>query len=147
MRIKVDITSTVDIKLAGLAIVDDPLKEYANMQLARYCEPYVPMNSGMLLSSAQVTPEAVTYPGPYAHYQYEGVVYGPNYPITENGVVVGFFSQPDTPKVRTDRLLNYSKDLHPLASSKWDKAAMAVRKKDLAEDIRQYIIERSGESE
>ena len=147
MRIKVDIISTVDIKLAGLAMVDDPLKEYANMQLARYCEPYVPMNSGMLFSSAQITPEAVTYPGPYAHYQWEGVVYGPNYPITENGILVGFFSKPDTPKVKTDRLLNYSKDLHPLATSKWDKAAMAVRKKDLAEDIRQYIVDRAGENE
>lgn len=142
MRIKVDIMSTVDIRLAELARVDNPMKEYANMQLARYCEPYVPMRNGMLLSGVQVTPEAVTYPGPYAHYQYEGVVYDPNYPIVENGAIVGFYSPPGMAKNKTDRLLDYSKDIHPLATSKWDKAAMAVRKQDLAEDIRDYIIDR-----
>ena len=140
MRISTDITSTVDIVLEDLARVDDPMRLYANARLAKYCEPYVPMQTGLLVGSARITPEAVTYPGPYAHYQYEGIVYGPNFPIKENGIAVGFFSIPDMPKSPTGRQLNYRRDFHPQATSKWDKAAMAVKKKDLAEDIKNYIL-------
>ncbi len=51
---------------------------------AKLMEPYVPANTGSMYEGAQITAEGVTYPGPYAHYQYEGIVYGPNLPGWES---------------------------------------------------------------
>lgn len=54
-------------------------------ELKDFVEPYVPMSSGRgglsLRESAEAKPSGVVYKTPYAHYQYEGEVYGPNIPI------------------------------------------------------------------
>ena len=41
----------------------------------------------------------------YAHYQWAGVVYAPNYPVMRNGVVVGWHSPAGSKKYPTDRML------------------------------------------
>lgn len=51
---------------------------------ANIINPYVPMNEGMLVGSARVTENYVEYKTPYAHYQYMGEIYGPNYPGWED---------------------------------------------------------------
>lgn len=50
-------------------------------ELKDFVEPYVPTSSGDLIQSADALPSGVVYREPYAHYQYEGEVYGPNIPI------------------------------------------------------------------
>ena len=145
MRIKVDfegIASTT-IHLQNAIRPDSELKQYANMNLARYCEKYVPASSAKLLAQpVAITDEYVQFRGPYGHYQYMGVVYGPNIPIWENGTITGFFSIPKKPKTKTDRELNYSQDINPKAQSHWDRAAMVEHLGDLEDDIRKFIRER-----
>lgn len=86
-----------------------------NLQVAADCDPLIPFQQGALRNS-------VTYPDgiyggtiqwggeevgvPYAHLQYVGEVYGPNYPRKDSdGNVVGWYSPPN--KHPTGRPLTY----------------------------------------
>ncbi|WP_269478285.1 minor capsid protein [Hominibacterium faecale] len=39
-------------------------------EVARHCDPYVPMDTGMLKNTKQIDPNKITYPQPYAQKQY-----------------------------------------------------------------------------
>lgn len=108
--------------------------------LAIYMEPYIPMKEGILLGSATVTPQYVRYGGPsapYAHYMFEGIVYGPNIPIIKDGVIVGWWSPPT--KQPTGKPLEYSTELHPLATHHWHEAMMRDKKDEFKADIKTII--------
>lgn len=91
----------VDIKI-DTSRIDKNVKEaqkLLNMQIAADCDPLIPFQQGALRNSVNY-PEGI-YGGeiewntPYAHYQYEGIVYGPNIPIYDgDGNLTGFFSPP-----------------------------------------------------
>ncbi len=104
-------------------------------------DPYVPADSLALAQNVRVYVEGDTgivhYQSPYAHYQYEGVVYGPNYPIFDGGEVTGFYSP--SHKTPTGQKLNYSHARHPLATSKWDKAMQTAHKGELARRYQNYL--------
>lgn len=110
----------------------------------RFMDPYVPYDSSFLSSQTETYVEndigIVEYVSPYAHYQWEGEIYGPNYPIFENGVVVRWYSPPH--KTPTGREIEHNKFKHPLATSHWDKAMMTTRKGDLTKAYQNYL--RSG---
>ena len=59
--------------------------------------PYTPMRTGELMHSATlgtvIGSGKIVYTHPGARYLYYGEIYGPNIPIKENGVLVGFFSR------------------------------------------------------
>ena len=84
-------------------------------------KPYTPFRSGVMEKSAtlgtKIGSGKIVYNSPYARYQYYGVVYGPNIPIKENGVLVGFYSPQK--KYRTNRHLSYDKSRHPQAQRLW----------------------------
>ena len=86
---------------------------------------YVPWDSGTLGKSAYGATEIgsgkVVYPGPYAHYQYYGEIYGPNIPVfdDDSGTPTRFFSPPGRKKHPTGRELQYKTDVNPLAGSFW----------------------------
>ena len=91
-----------------------------------YCNDggYVPASPDRTLeSSAQLSTEIgdgmVIWNTPYAHYQYMGIVYGPNYPIIDSktGVLLGYYSPPQ--KKPTDRKLTYDKAQNPNAGPFW----------------------------
>lgn len=107
----------------------------------RLMDPYVPAQNLVLAQNVRVTSDEKTgyvkYNSPYAHYQWEGEVYGPNYPITENGEVVGYRSPPH--KSPTGRQMQYSKFRHPLATSHWDRAMWAARKGDIIRSYESYL--------
>lgn len=127
-------------RLDRMAEIDDATKLYAHQRLAFYCDPYVPMETGALNTTRDITPDGITYKAPYAHYQYIGEVYGPNIPVKdENGMITGYFSLPGRRKHPMGRALTYSKEMHPLATDHWDKAAMAARMDDLLDDIARHI--------
>lgn len=124
----IDVDINVEVDKLDLDLVTDEKMTAIHNLLAKMCEPFVPMDTGMLSQNVTVTPEYLIYNSPYAHYQYKGEVYGPNIPIMEKGVPepVGWFSPPGQPKQPTGRPINYSKEMHPNASAEWDKAMMAV---------------------
>ena len=75
---------------------------------------------------------------PYAHYQFEGIVYGPNIPIIENGVIVGWFSPPN--KQPTGASIQYSTEKHPQATHHWHEAMMRDRRDEFTQDIKDIIV-------
>ena len=142
MGFKVDIDfSNIERKLANIKS-DETMTEIHNA-LARYLDPYVPMDEGMLAGNIEITPEYVQYNSPYAHYQYVGKVYGPNIPIIENGVIVGYWSPPN--KKPTGASIQYSTDKHPLATDHWDKRMMEDKGDEFTEEVGRIIKDRLKE--
>lgn len=109
-------------------------QKFIDSECIRYMKPYIPFRNGVLEASATIG--TVIGSGeihqnlPYAHYQYIGKVYGPNIPITENGIVVGYFSKPNEKKHPTGANLVYDKSKHTLAGPFWF-ARMAADKKQI----------------
>ena len=70
--------------------IDENLREaqkLLNLQIVKDSEQFVPFSQGALRSSVEY-PEGlyggeISYNTPYAHYLYEGTVYGPNIPIKD----------------------------------------------------------------
>lgn len=93
-------------------ILGEGVKVYANTRLHAYCSPYVPMDTGYLDQTVDISAECVHYKAPYAHKMWDG-----------DG-------------------LNFSKDKHPLATSHWEKAMAVSKGQQLADDITAYIRRR-----
>ena len=116
----------------------DTLTEIHNVY-ATYMNPYVPMDEGVLSMDIKVLPDGVYYNSPYAHYQFEGVVYGPNIPIFENGVIVGWRSRPN--KQPTGASLTYSTEKHPQATHHWNDAMMKDKGTEFTADIEAIVAD------
>lgn len=136
MSVKVTIKDPSSI---SKRIFDDATMKYANTRLHALCAPYVPMDSGALQQNVDITPEYVHYKVPYAHYQWEGKVYGPNIPITVGGKIVGWYSPKDEQKKPTGRELNHSKSKNPLATAHWERAMAVAKGQQLANEITEYL--------
>lgn len=113
-----------------------------------YCKPYTPASPDRTLEfSAQAATDVgsgqVIWDTPYAHYQYMGIVYGPNIPIMEpeSGVLLGFFSPPGLPKYPTDRTLTYDTSQNPLAGSHWFERMKADRLNDILDEARRAMLQ------
>ena len=92
VNIKVTINEkAIGAKISNL-VKDDLAMKQVHTAFAKIIDPYVPMREGVLASSAKSTEKYVEYAGPYAHYQYMGEVYGPNYPGLESGSTPGWRS-------------------------------------------------------
>ena len=70
-----------------------------NMQIVADCDPLIPFQQGALRNSVNypdgIYGGEIEYNTPYAHYQYEGIVYGPNIPIKDTeGNITGWYSPP-----------------------------------------------------
>ena len=136
--------SVGDIKINVHGITDKVLNDtgfwkYAATEWHRLYKDYVPMKNGILYNRVTITPKQIEHTAPYAHYQYEGRAYGPNYPNTEGKRAVGFFSQPNQTKKPTGKALNYIKDQHPKACAHWDKAAAPTQTPKLVQAMQLYI--------
>ena len=107
--------------------------------LAKRCDPYVPMQEGTLAQTVTITPREVRYTQPYARYQYYGEIYGPNIPIKENGEIIGWFSPPGQPKHPTGRQMQHSTEKHPLASSKWDEAMLRDHGEEFYKEVEDIL--------
>lgn len=90
-------------------IFSDDVRKYANTRLHAYCSPYVPMNTGYLDQTVEITPECVHYKAPYANRVHKG-----------DG-------------------MNFSKDKHPLATAHWERSMAVAKGQQLANDITGYI--------
>ena len=124
------------------------LQQVLDQRVIDYCTPYVPASPNRTLEfSAQASTEIgsglVIWNTPYAHYQYMGIVYGPNIPIIEGGVLMGWFSPPGRPKSPTDRELTYDKAQNPLAGSYWFERMKADRLNDILDELRR--VAKQGE--
>lgn len=112
-------------------IFDDATMTHVHTRLHAYCSDYVPMDSGMLDQTVDITPEYVHYKSPYSHFQWEGKVF-----VDDRGST---YARCNHSKHATSQALQYSTDKHPLATSHWEVAAMAAHKGDLCQDITNYL--------
>ena len=105
--------------------------------------PYCPWDTGAMAKSpygaTTIGSGRVVYPGPYAHYQYYGEVYGPNIPVFEDdsGEPTRFFSPPGQKKHPTGQQLDYSKSQarnSPLAGSHWFERMKADHLQDIVKE-------------
>lgn len=131
MGVEIESINFLDIeqKLANLA--DDETMLQIHNLYAKFLDPYVPMREGTLAHNVTITPNYIQYNSPYAHYMYTGVVYGPNFPIDENGKInfsegaaVEWRSPKDQKKHPTGKPIKYFTEMHQKATHHWDKAAM-----------------------
>lgn len=105
-----------------------------------WCQQYTPWDTGTLSKSAYgatiIGSGVVRYPGPYAHYQYYGEVYGPNIPIfeDESGVPTRFVSPKGKKKSPTGKNLQYQKTVNALAGPFWFERMKADHKKDIIQE-------------
>ncbi len=122
------------------------VQQTIDQKVIDYCSPYVPASPERTLEfSAQVSTDIgsgqVIWNTPYAHYQYMGVVYGPNIPIIEDGVLMGWFSPSGRPKHPTDRDLTYDTSQNPMAGAYWFERMKADRLKDILDEARRVMIQ------
>lgn len=107
---------------------------------------YMPASSGTRVLAAKKkmvrSPTEIYVAGPYAHYQHEGVVWGPNFPRKEGGIIIGWWSPPV--KYPTDRKLQHSTAINPDAGPLWGERLMAAEEDEIKADIAVYIARRDG---
>lgn len=99
----------IDLSPAGViadrVLPDSGLSTFVPETCARYFDPYVPMDSGDLVSTYTAHDYTLEYSMPYARRQYNGD---------------GF---------------NFSRDKHALATAHWDAAAMSAKGAQIAREI------------
>ena len=140
MRLEVE---SVSIDVAGhLDLVrSSPFWTFAASEWHRLYRPYVPFKEGILYTSVNISGAnrqgTIEHTAPYAHYAYEGEVYGPNVPIIQAGAVVGYYS-PQAPKHPTGRMMHYS----GTGSRHWDEAARPTQLPRLYATLQNYINRR-----
>lgn len=141
---RLDAKLTPDDILAAFGLDDHGrVQRTIDQSVIDYCQPYVPASPDRTLEfSAQVSTDIgsgmVIWNTPYAHYQYTGIVYGPNIPIIdpETGVLLGWFSPPGRPKHPTDRELTYDTSQNPMAGPYWFERMKADRLRDILDAAR-----------
>lgn len=123
-------------------------------EIVNQCKPYIPFKEGFLADSGDSWPSPgggyVRWSEPYAHYQYMGIIYGPNIPIfdegDEGGEPVGYWSPPGKKKHSTGRPMNYerSKEHDPRAGPKWVERMMADKSGEIEEALAKKIGGKPG---
>lgn len=99
-----------------------PAQRFFTSEIMRLSDPYVPFRSAVLKNSAHPTDEwdAIIYNTPYARYHWYGKLMVD--PITHKGAFYDpksgrFWSRPNTPKVLTDRDMEYTGA--PMRGPRW----------------------------
>lgn len=97
------------------------VQKYVDDACIRAMKPYTPARNMVLEKSARtgtvIGSGEIVQNTPYAHYQYMGVVYGPNFPqYDKNGEII--WKSPRK-KYRTSRELVYSTARHAKAGKRW----------------------------
>ena len=127
MRIEVKnyIDSNKLLKKLGLGS-DNSVQRYMCSEVARFCDPYVPMQQGILKNTTSMASDGseLIYTAPYAHYQYYGEVMAGR-----------------APKHYTGDSLTYH---GAMRGKEWDKRMMADKSKDLERSIELFIKRRGG---
>lgn len=91
---------------------DPAVLTHINQIIGTNLNQFVPMKSGALRGSMYADENGVHWGTPYAHYQYEGEVYGLNKAIYNKGRIVGWKSSPGEEKYPTGRELGIPGELN-----------------------------------
>lgn len=129
------------------------VKKFICNEFARLIDPWVPFRTGTLAQGLAIGEDFIYYNAPYAHYMYEGIVYGPNFALLDDGsicfgkppedaIIVGWRSPKGKgSKHPTGRKIKYSKEMHQQASAHWDKVAMQTQLPVFKQEIEKILVE------
>lgn len=120
MKVVCNIDAAKIIRRRGLHPTGEVQRAFT-VECAKLMDAYVPMQSGALKDSRWIGPNYITYPGPYAHYQYRGVLM-----LAPNG---SCWAKTGERKYDSDRELTYHGA--PLRGKEWDKRMWADHKQRL----------------
>lgn len=90
-------TGAVRKRLLAVMSDKETMRE-VHQKLKKFVERFVPMDTGNLRDHARALPSGVVYETPYANYQYQGEVWGPNTPIIKDGKIIGWEDTPMSAK-------------------------------------------------
>lgn len=136
MSIKMQPTSRIKARL-GIN-PNGKIQKFFTNTCYKHMAKYVPRDRGNLNKNVDITSTTITYESPYAHYMYEGLVMGPNIPIKEDGVIVGWFSR--GPKYYTGEEINYNQGAgHEYAGPHWDQRMWSAEKDEVISEVQQKI--------
>lgn len=139
VEVKIDPVYVIETKL-GIQ-PNGPAHYFFTETCATHMDKYVPASDRLrLASSERHTVDEIHYKTPYAHYMYEGKVMGPNIPIKENGIIVGYWSK--GPKYYTGEDIEYSTEKHSEATSHWAEKMWTAEKDDVIKEVADYVKER-----
>lgn len=86
------------------------------IQAAKDTEPFVPFLTGSLRNKTRVIGGTIVYPGPYAHYLYNGK-------LMVDPATGSSWAKRGATKKETEKNLKYS---HPMAQDHWFEASKAL---------------------
>lgn len=157
-RVNIHVTVSKDLlnKLEN-APHNKGIMTYVHGTLARYCNDYIPMRDGNLRKSVAITYKYAEWHtggkhGGYAHYQWAGVVYSPNYPVFRDGRVVWFYTPKDTHKTPTNRELGIEWEdpvrfpgwtfgyTTPDTGHHWEQIMLAHKGEQFYDEVRRIIV-------
>lgn len=139
-KLKLKPTSVIKARL-GID-PDGDVQKFFTHTCRVHMDKYVPMDAGNLaINNVIEETDAIIYGSPYAHYQYEGRVMGPNVPIKRGETIVGWFS-PIKPKYYTGQEIQYNTDKHSEAGPFWDKRMWSAEKDIVLKEVQDYIDKR-----
>lgn len=121
VTVKVDVNTAKIMRQRGMG-GDFGAQKYLASEVARLCDPYVPMQQGMLKNQHTIAQDgsSLVYTQPYAHYQYYGEAMAGR-----------------APKKYTGNKLDYHGA--PMRGAQWDKRMMADKKNELESNLEAYV--------
>lgn len=144
MKIRIGADVNINVNALMAPVRSDKFWKFAAMEWHRLYKDWVPMKEGDLYNQVRFAPKEITHTAPYAHYMYEGKVYGPNIPLYEGDHIAGYFSQPNRKKKPTGKSLKFSRQYHDKACARWDQAAAPVQGQKLADALKDYLKKQGG---
>lgn len=131
------------LRKAGLQ-KQGPAQKLLDKLVVDWNQKYVPFETGTLARSPYAVSAfgsgQIIYPGPYAHYQYYGEVYGPNIPIIDSNTgLLHFVSPKGKKKHPTGKQLKYSTEMNALAGSHWFDRMKADHLKDIVKEVEDFV--------
>lgn len=120
MSVKVDFPKAEILKNLGLGGTNK-VQIYLASQVKRLCDPYVPMQQGLLKNQATIAADGsqIVYTQPYAHYQYYGKAMAGRAPKKYTGEDLTYHGANRGPQ--------------------WEKRMLADKSKDLERSVEAYI--------
>lgn len=98
---------------------------------AKHMEKYVPSRENVLASSYVTRPFEVEYTQGYANYQFQGELY-----LAENG---SSWAKRFERKHPSGMAIQYSKNIHPLATDHWDVPTQENQGRKIASELTEFL--------
>lgn len=129
---------------------DGPVQNYWTSIVNRRITRYMPFKSGVLATKLkfQASPTEIVVLGPYARYQYDGVVMVNARTGKGPALIpgIGYRYRKGTVLKATSRPLNYDTTKHPLAGDKWDEQLINNEYDAMIADLKNYVRHREGKA-